>query len=56
MKKEQIIEELDVNEIKHEVRKKTLWAKILPFLSVILDVLIDKLLDAILTKYKVTKK
>lgn len=56
MKKSVLINSLPLEEIKQEAKKRTVWVKIIPFLNIILDVLIDKLLDAILTKYNVTKK
>lgn len=56
MKKSTLVKELPIEEIKQEAKKRTVWAKIVPFLNIILDVLIDRLLDAILTKYNVTKK
>lgn len=56
MRKHEIIKSLDLDKIKREARKKTILAKLIPFLNVILDVLIDRLLDAILKKYHLTEK
>lgn len=56
MTKEIIIQELDITEIKASVKVKSIWARILPFLNIILDALIDKLIDALLDKYNITKK
>lgn len=56
MKKSVLLNDLPLDEIKHEAKKQTVWSKIIPFLNIILDVLIDRLLDAILNRYNVTKK
>lgn len=56
MIKEEIIQEIDLDDIKREARKKTIWTKLIPFLNAILDIVIDRLLDAILEKYKITRK
>ena len=56
MKKQEIIQDLDLNEIKREAKKKTIWTKLIPFLDAILDIVIDRLLDALLKKYHLTKK
>lgn len=56
MRKLEIIQGLDLDEIKREARMKSIWSKLIPFLSVILDAVIDRLLDALLEKYHITKK
>lgn len=56
MKKEILIKELEIDDIKKEVKKKNKFARFIPFLNIILDYLIDRLIDALLDKFKLTKK
>ena len=56
MRKEALLQEIDIDTIKKEAKKKSKLARFIPFLNIVLDYLIDRLIDALLDKFKLTKK